>query len=101
MANYVAVSLENARLFSEIENKNSEIAALNKRLEEKVELQEGKIQEMDYLLSDSQQELGKLYGFGNIVGQSAPMQNVFRILQKVSGTNATVLIQVKAAQAKS
>lgn len=100
MASYVAVSIENARMFSEIERKNEEIAGLNKRLEERVEIQEGKLQEMESLLGESQHELGRLYGMGNIVGKSAAMQSVFRILEKVSQTHATVLVQGESGTGK-
>lgn len=100
IARYVAVSLENARMFEEIERKNKEIAALNKRLEERVELQDGKLMEMTNLLEDSQRELGRLYGLGNIAGKSGAMQNVFRIVEKVAGTHATVLIQGESGTGK-
>ncbi|HSP06617.1 MAG TPA: sigma 54-interacting transcriptional regulator [Acidobacteriota bacterium] len=100
LASYVAVSVENARMFAEIERKNAEIAALNKRLEERVELQEGKLQEMETLLGDSQKELGRLYGLGNIIGKSPLMQSVFRILEKVSQTHATVLVQGESGTGK-
>ena len=100
LASFVAVSVENARMFAEIERKNEEIAGLNKRLEERVEIQEGKILEMESMLGDSQHELGRLYGLGNIVGKSAAMQNVFRILEKVSQTSATVLVQGESGTGK-
>ena len=33
------------------------------------------------------------YGFGNIIGKSKPMQDVFTIIKKVAPSNATVLIE--------
>ncbi|MEE9170495.1 MAG: sigma-54 dependent transcriptional regulator [bacterium] len=38
-------------------------------------------------------QLGKFYGFENIVGHSSKMQEVFDIIQMVSDSRATVLIQ--------
>lgn len=100
IARYVAVSLENAQMFAEIDRQNREIAGLNKKLEERVELQNGELMEMTNLLQDSQRELGRLYGLGNIAGQSAVMQNVFRIVQKVAKTHATVLVQGESGTGK-
>jgi len=37
-------------------------------------------------------QLDKRYGLEGIIGQSAPMQRVFDVLQQVSGSHATVLI---------
>jgi two-component system response regulator HydG len=40
-----------------------------------------------------QAELAQRYGFENIVGNSRPMQKVFRRITQIARTNATVLIQ--------
>src|SRR5262249_21190745 len=100
LANHVAISIENARLFEEVERKNREIATLNRQLENRVEAQEDKIIEMETLLEDSQRELGKKYGLGNIIGKSTAMQNVFRILEKVSQSSVTVLIHGESGTGK-
>lgn len=78
LANYVAISIANVRL--------------NAELQKRVETQAGNIVEMKILLAETQRELGKVYGLGSIIGRSKPMLKVFKILEKVVRTNATVLI---------
>lgn len=100
LTNFVAVSIENAQLFAEVEAKNREIASLNAQLQQRVEMQAGKLVEMEILLEDSQRELGRKYALGNLVGKSTAMLKVFKILEKVVGTTATVLIQGESGTGK-
>lgn len=92
LANHVSISIENALLFEELEQKNKKIAELNDQLQDRVDLQAGNLEGMRKLLADTQKELGRVYGIENIVGQSAAMQNVNKILKKVAPTSASVLI---------
>lgn len=43
-------------------------------------------------LSDLEQQLAERYRFGNIIGRSKPMQELFRILERVARSQATVLL---------
>lgn len=45
-------------------------------------------------------ELKKQYSFDEIIGKSEMLQNVFRIVEKVADTNATVLIQGESGTGK-
>ncbi|MHC5033995.1 MAG: sigma-54-dependent transcriptional regulator [Planctomycetota bacterium] len=47
-----------------------------------------------------QAELAQRYGFENIVGNSRPMQKVFRRITQIARTNATVLIQGETGTGK-
>lgn len=100
LTNFVAASIENAQLFHQLEEKNKQIASLNAQLEKRVEQQAGKLVEMEILLEDTQRELGKKYGLGNLVGKSLSMQKVFKVLEKVVATTATVLIQGESGTGK-
>jgi serine/threonine-protein kinase PknK len=100
LANHVAVSIENAQLFEELEEKNKRIDSLNLQLQKKVDLQEGKLSEMQMLLEETQRELAKRYDLSSIVGKSLPMQRIFRILEKVVQTHATVLIHGESGTGK-
>ena len=100
MANHLSLSIENAQLFRELESKNQEISRLNEQLQNRVETQEAKISEMEVYLEETQRELGKKYGIGNIIGRSPAMQNVFRILERVVKTDAAVLIQGESGTGK-
>jgi Nif-specific regulatory protein len=79
LANHVAISIENAKMFQQLQEKN---------------------QMQQLLIEDSQRELGKRYGVGNIIGKSAGMKRVFQILEKVVQTEATVLIQGESGTGK-
>lgn len=100
MASFLAVSIANARLFQQVEEKQAQVEALNCRLVRKVEVQEGDLHEMKMLLAETQRELGKVYGLGHIVGKSKAMLKVYKILQKVVSTEATVLIQGQSGTGK-
>ncbi|MBI2838127.1 MAG: sigma-54-dependent Fis family transcriptional regulator [Acidobacteria bacterium] len=100
IASFVAISIANARLFEQVERQQGEIAALNQQLQKRVDIQASNLEEMRLLLSETQRELGKTYGLGNIVGGSDAMLKVFKILEKVVGTHATVLIQGESGTGK-
>lgn len=45
-------------------------------------------------------ELNKDYSFSEIIGKSASLQSVFRVVEKIADTNATVLIQGESGTGK-
>ena len=92
LANHLSISIENASLFSEVQKQKEEIENLNIKLQDKVEKQAGSIAEMRNLLAETQRELVGAYGLGNIIGKSARMLRVFKLLEKICRTSATVLI---------
>jgi serine/threonine-protein kinase PknK len=100
LANQVAILIQNARLYQELAEKNRTIDALNRQLQQKVEIQQGQLAGMQTLLAESQVELGRHYGMANIVGASEAMQKLFRILSKVVETHAPVLIQGESGTGK-
>lgn len=100
IASFVAISIANARLFEQVEQQKGEIAALNRQLQKRVEMQASNLEEMRLLLTETQRELGKTYGLGNIIGGSDAMLKVFKILEKVVSTHATVLIQGESGTGK-
>jgi two-component system response regulator PilR (NtrC family) len=46
------------------------------------------------------QELNKTYDFNNIIGQSQPMKDVFKIIEKVASTDSNILITGKSGTGK-
>ncbi len=78
-ADHAAIAIANARAFEEIE-----------RLREQLELENA------YLREEVTQELA----FGDIVGNSAPLKEVLRQIQKVAPTDASVLIQGESGAGK-
>ena len=51
-------------------------------------------------VNDLRQELQDKYQLGNIIGNSAPMQEVYKSIGKVAGSGATVLIQGESGTGK-
>lgn len=107
LANHVAISLQNASLYEqlrakteELEMKNEKIAWLNQQLEQRIDQQSGRISGMQHLLEESQRQLSKRYGLGNIIGHAPAMQRAFTILQRVATTHATVLIHGESGTGK-
>lgn len=92
LSNYAAISIVNAQLFEEVLAKNEQITLLNVELEKRVEVQASNLDEMKILLSQTQREVSRVYGLGNIVGRSQPMLRLFKMLEKVVRVEATVLI---------
>ncbi|MCI0416623.1 sigma-54-dependent Fis family transcriptional regulator, partial [bacterium] len=92
LANHLSISIENATLFTEVQKQKEEIQNLNTKLQDKVEKQAGNLAEMRNLLAETQRELVGVYGLGNIIGRSSRMLRVFKLLEKVCRTSATVLI---------
>ncbi len=92
LVSHISISIENAQLFEEINRQRKEIEHLNAKLEKKVETQERNLIGMKDLLAETQRELGKVYGLGNIIGKSKSMLQVYSLLEKVVKTDATVLI---------
>lgn len=66
LANFVAISIANAKLFDEVEKQKKEISALNAQLQKKVEVQAGNLEEMKLLLAETQRELGKVTGWATL-----------------------------------
>ncbi|MFT3771248.1 MAG: sigma 54-interacting transcriptional regulator [Minicystis sp.] len=99
-ADQVAIALTNARLHAELARRTQELDAERRRIEE---LLRGKVAQIDRLTEEvraRQEALELRYEHGTIVGRSAPMQAIFRTLDRVMGTTATVLLQGESGTGK-
>jgi len=95
-----AIALENARLYEENEEKRVELEKLNATLEERVAYQADEIEVIKKAL-ETQRETHKLkYDYSNIVGRSAAIAEVFRLLDIVTDTNYPVLIHGESGTGK-
>jgi len=95
-----AIALENARLYEENEEKRIELEKLNATLEERVAYQADEIEVIKKVL-ETQRETHKLkYDYSNIVGRSAAIAEVFRLLDIVTDTNYPVLIHGESGTGK-
>jgi transcriptional regulator with GAF, ATPase, and Fis domain len=99
-ASFSAVAIENSRLFEEDRRKTAEIEALNKRLKETVDAQSRKLALAERELATTRLELGERYQTRNIVGRSPSVRELLRMVDKVSNTDAPVLIQGESGTGK-
>jgi transcriptional regulator with GAF, ATPase, and Fis domain len=102
-----SVAIENARLWEEnqrrledLRTSKEQVEKLNRLLEEKVERQRTELSEVKADLSRSLQSLELKYNYSNIVGRNASMQEVFRLLDRVTDSNVPVLVQGESGTGK-
>lgn len=81
----VGIALENARLFSESEGSK-------KRLEEELEKTTGELKEVKEILRTESSMYLTRYSYTSIIAKSKPMQEIFKILDKITETNLTVFL---------
>jgi len=100
LCDQAAIAIENARLIEEnkkkqkeLERSNFRIASLNKRLTEQ-------LREKTQALQQAQHLLGDRFRFGNIIGKSKAMQEVFHIMERVAPTDLPVLIEGESGTGK-
>lgn len=79
LASQASVAIQNAMLFQDYLGRQIKVERLNAQLTEKLET--------------IQKELKVRYHYGNIIGQSPQMQQMYRILGKAKETSFPVLIQ--------
>ncbi|MBI3099600.1 MAG: sigma 54-interacting transcriptional regulator [Planctomycetes bacterium] len=106
-ASQAAVAIENARLIEEnlrkqeeLQKSKEQIEALNRRLEEKVRSQSAELVEVREVLRHSQSQLETKYNYKNIIARSPRMQEVFRLLDRVTDSNVPVLIEGESGTGK-
>jgi transcriptional regulator with GAF, ATPase, and Fis domain len=95
-----SVALNNVRSRREIESKHQElkssyrtIEVLNRELADRVARQTEELDSVKEELLESRGQLGLKYDYGNIIGRSTRMQEIFRILDRITDVAVPVLIQ--------
>jgi len=99
-ASFSGVAIENARLFEENRRKAEEIEALNGQLREALERQARRLVQVEQELGTARRELRETSEHRNIVGRSAAIAELHRMIDKVSATDAPVLIQGESGTGK-
>ena len=51
------------------------------------------INDQEETVNELRSQLSNRYGFHNMIGKSSPMQNLYRLLERVAASDATVLVQ--------
>ncbi|RMG09353.1 MAG: diguanylate cyclase [Planctomycetota bacterium] len=93
LSRQVAQALENARLYGRV-------AALNRQLQAKLDTTERELHEVRVELEDRTKSLELRYTYDNIVGRSPRMQEVFRLLDRVTDTSVPVFIHGESGTGK-
>ena len=102
-----AIAIENARLHEqavarrkELEEQAAQIAELNRRLSQKVEHQQVEIAAVREDLRESRAQLQTKYNYDNIIGRAPSMQQVFRLLDRITDSDVPVVIQGESGTGK-
>jgi diguanylate cyclase (GGDEF)-like protein len=93
LSRQVALAIENARLYERV-------ATLNRQLQRKLDTTTAELKEVRIELEDRSKSLELRYSYDNIIGRSARMQAVFRLLDRVTDTTVPVFIHGESGTGK-
>ncbi|MCK5799935.1 MAG: sigma 54-interacting transcriptional regulator, partial [Deltaproteobacteria bacterium] len=99
-ADQAAIAIENARLLAENDARRREIEALNAALESKVARQSAELDGVREELRSNKAGLAVRYDYGQIVGRTPPMLDLFRLLDRVTDTELPVVVQGESGTGK-
>lgn len=121
LSNYVAIALENARLFAELEEQTNTLTKTNlkleqevdhrqkaeaqldkyrQQLEEKVEKQNAELQQSQKAMADLKRDLKMTHHFRNMIGKSDSMQDIYALIKELADVSATVLVTGESGSGK-
>jgi PAS domain S-box-containing protein len=92
----VGIAIENAKLFKEAQQKASELKEAYEKLKssyEEIKSEREKTKSLKMALVDK-------YGLGNIVGKNPKMQAIYDLVENISQSDSTVLIQGESGTGK-
>ncbi len=93
LSRQVAVAIENARLYDRV-------AQLNRQLQLKLDTTERELADVRIELEDRTKNLELRYNYDNIIGQSSRMQEIFRLLDRITDTPVPVFIHGESGTGK-
>ena len=91
---------ENGRRLAELTAAHAEVEELNRILSDRVAQTSAELHEVREQVLRNLDEAPLKYNYSNIVGSSRPMQEVFRLLDKVTDSDVPVLIQGESGTGK-
>ena len=92
----VGIAIENAKLFKDTQQKASELKEAYEKLKssyEEIKSEREKTKSLKMALADK-------YGLGNIVGKNPKMQAIYDLVENISQSDSTVLIQGESGTGK-
>jgi transcriptional regulator with GAF, ATPase, and Fis domain len=106
-ADQAAIAIENARLFEEnlrrqdeLKRSRDEIERLNDQLKAKVEKQYAELAKVKQDLDSTRADVPLKHDFSSILGQSRPMKDVFRLLDRVIDSDEPVFVHGESGTGK-
>jgi len=121
LSSQIAVSLENAKLYKEMEAKTKEIKAINinlnseieqrkkaekelteyrDHLEELIEQRTKELKKSRQALANLERDIEKRYHFQNLVGKNEKMQEIYALIEDLTDVPSTVLITGESGTGK-
>ena len=107
VADQAAIAIENARLFEEnarqreeLEHAKEELERLNQLLRERVEVREEELERAREALAQHRGEVQLKYNYDNIITRSPKMLEIFMILDKITDSSVSVLVQGESGTGK-
>jgi transcriptional regulator with GAF, ATPase, and Fis domain len=100
LADQAALALDNARLTAELRRRQRRIEKLNRRLEQRLREREA---ELEHARRDLERQAGEpleRYGRAGIVGRSAAIERVFKLIDRIAGTDLPVVITGESGTGK-
>ncbi|MHC5021030.1 MAG: sigma 54-interacting transcriptional regulator [Planctomycetota bacterium] len=91
---------ENERRRKELETSYGKIEELNRELAAKVDLQTQELLAVRAVQEDMRTQLQTKYNYDNIVGRSTKMQEIFRLLDRITDVTVPVLIHGESGTGK-
>ena len=99
-AEQVAIALDNARLHGELRDKTEKLEIEQRRVQRLLSGQAKEIDRLSDTVKEQQHALELRFEYGNIVGRSAAMREVLTILDRVTESAVSVLIQGESGTGK-
>jgi len=99
-AEQAAIALENARLLAELRRRERQIEALNRRLETELAARREELSGIKVELRESREALAVRYDYRNIIGRTPRMLELFRLIDRITDTALSVVIQGESGTGK-
>ena len=99
-AEQAAIALENARLLAELRRRERQVEALNRRLETELAARREELTGIKVELRESREALAVRYDYRNIVGRTPRMLELFRLIDRITDTALSVVIQGESGTGK-
>jgi serine/threonine-protein kinase PknK len=99
-AEQAAIAIDNARLLAELRRRERQVEALNRRLESELMTRREELSGIKVELRENREALAVRYDYRNIVGRTPRMLELFRLIDRITDTALSVVIQGESGTGK-